>query len=245
MSAPLLPNTWVTGDCFEVMTAAPEKSIDKHIKHINGPVRVKSVVERGILGVATNDAPWQTQWCGENTKTQISIDPAFQVWKGMLSRCYSKKRQLTQPTYVGCSVDKYWHRYSQFADWWRDNHVEGWQLDKDLLVPWNKVYSPDTCTFVPHWLNSFLLDCGSRKGCFPTGVYFDKKNLKFKAHYHNLLSGKTEHIGRYVTVEEAAKAWAQKKLSLAYKLKQEMDNIDLRIYQTVVYIITNKENHDS
>lgn len=36
-------------------------------------------------------------------------------------------------------------------------HMEGWHLDKDILLKGNKVYSPETCAFVPAKINSLLI----------------------------------------------------------------------------------------
>lgn len=43
--------------------------------------------------------------------------------------------------------------FSNFAEWFDKHHVEGWELDKDILVSGNRTYSPETCCFVPHEIN--------------------------------------------------------------------------------------------
>ena len=76
----------------------------------------------------------------------------------MYNRCYSKAFQESHPWYKGCTVCDEWldpeHGLGRFAKWCNENYyiVEGegtTQLDKDILIPGNKIYSPDTCIFVP------------------------------------------------------------------------------------------------
>lgn len=78
-----------------------------------------------------------------------STDEAYNRWKAILCRCYCKKSLERNPTYVGCTVDPVWHNYQNFAKWYHDNEVVGYHIDKDLKIRGNKVYSPETCTFVP------------------------------------------------------------------------------------------------
>ena len=84
----------------------------------------------------------------------------YGIWYNMIQRCYNPKTQERYPTYKGCSVCERWLVFSQFLEdikslkgydkWVNDNTYE---LDKDLLqqdVPNNeKVYSPETCCFIP------------------------------------------------------------------------------------------------
>ncbi len=78
------------------------------------------------------------------------------LWKSMLERCYCPKFQNKMPTYRGCSVCPEWHNFQIFAEWVESNYpTDGvtYQLDKDLLVKGNKVYSPTTCTFLTRQQN--------------------------------------------------------------------------------------------
>ena len=44
---------------------------------------------------------------------------------------------------------------------------DGKHLDKDLLVCNNKVYSPETCVFVPREINQFLTKSNNSRGKYP------------------------------------------------------------------------------
>lgn len=74
-------------------------------------------------------------------------------WKGMLERCYCEKWHIKKPSYIGCSVDERWHNFQVFAEWFEQNYKDGFELDKDILFKGNKVYSPETCCFVPSEIN--------------------------------------------------------------------------------------------
>lgn len=73
---------------------------------------------------------------------------SYTVWVGMISRCYNEGRHKTHPTYIGCSVCDEWLYYPNFKVWFDDNYIEGYELDKDIKVKGNKIYSPETCMFV-------------------------------------------------------------------------------------------------
>ncbi|SDB51680.1 hypothetical protein [Pseudomonas sp. NFACC13-1] len=80
-------------------------------------------------------------------------DWSYNVWKGMFDRCYNEKSTRSRATYTDCLVAPCWHRYSDFKVWFDKNCIDGYQLDKDILKPGNRVYSPDTCCFVPQYIN--------------------------------------------------------------------------------------------
>ncbi len=73
----------------------------------------------------------------------------YQTWHSMLRRCYSPVFKKDKPTYEGCEVCEEWLHFSVFRKWYAANNKANWELDKDLLIPGNKTYSPETCIFVP------------------------------------------------------------------------------------------------
>ena len=58
-------------------------------------------------------------------------------------------------------------------------------LDKDILCKGNKVYSSETCVFVPARINSIILNSQNRRGDLPVGVNYNKKTGKYRAQYKN------------------------------------------------------------
>jgi len=74
--------------------------------------------------------------------------PAYERWSAMLQRCYSPLLHEKFPTYTDCTVAKEWHNFQIFAEWYYANVLPEYELDKDILVDGNKVYSQSTCLFV-------------------------------------------------------------------------------------------------
>lgn len=88
----------------------------------------------------------------------------FTTWRDMLYRCYSENLRYKYPTYKDCTVCEEWHLFSNFKAWMETQDWEGNNLDKDILYPGNKIYSPETCVFVSKLVNSFLVECNSKRG---------------------------------------------------------------------------------
>lgn len=140
-----------------------------------------------VYGVGVNDADYAVQkfepigYVGGKQKYKLVwICPYYRVWKHMLERGYSEKFQEKHPTYKGCSVSEEWLTFSNFKAWMKTQHWEGLQLDKDLLIEGNKVYSADTCVFVTPMVNSFVNDQGVKRGEWLIGVNWHKKWVNFK-----------------------------------------------------------------
>lgn len=76
---------------------------------------------------------------------------AYKSWSGMIARCYDRKTQDKHPTYKGCLVCVEWHSYQSFAGWYDANYPKDgldYDLDKDIKLLGNTMYSPEACLFV-------------------------------------------------------------------------------------------------
>ena len=78
--------------------------------------------------------------------------------------------------------------------------MQGWELDKDILIKGNKVYSPETCCFVPQEINCLFTNCKSVRGKYPIGVT-KTVNGKYKARINK--NGDRIDLGLFDTPEEA------------------------------------------
>lgn len=136
----------------------------------------------------------------------------------MLERCYSAKLQERYPTYIGCTVSEEWSTFSNFKAWMETQDWEGKQLDKDILVEGNKVYSADTCVFVTQTVNLFITDSNAARGECLLGVDWIGQAGKFRARCSNPFTKKRENLGRFAFEQEAYNAWAKRKLELAHEL---------------------------
>jgi hypothetical protein len=125
----------------------------------------------------------------------------------MLKRCYSAEHQYDGSPYTGCSVHKDWHRFSTFKLWMAAQDWQGKELDKDIILPGNKMYSPTTCVFVSREVNDLIRE---RRRGLPTGVVYDKSRGLYKAQCS--VRGKLKYLGRFAKISEAAGAYATAKI---------------------------------
>lgn len=189
------------------------------------PASNNSIAQRKpVFGVGINDADYliEQRINGKQTKC-----PYYERWKNMLMRCYSSKYQERQPTYIECTVCEEWLTFSNFKSWmrskcWKENH-----LDKDLKIQGNKIYSPDTCLFVPPAVNTFTTGSDAKRGLHPIGVYFDKQKGKFQARCSNG-KGKQKYLGCFNSPEEAHQAWRIFKKQLGLELANEQTNPEIK-----------------
>ena len=159
----------------------------------------------------------------------------YSLWATMLQRCYDSKEHNRHPTYKDCTVSENFKSYEYFYEWCQEQvgfGNDGWQLDKDLLVKGNKVYSEDTCVFLPNEINSAILNCKGSRGELPIGVSLYKQD-RYKAMGH--LNGKNVFLGIYSTPELAFKAYKEKKelslVKLGMKWSQKIDpRAELALY---------------
>ena len=104
-----------------------------------------------------------------------------------------------RPTYKDVTVCEEWHCFQNFAEWYDENYVEGWCLDKDILIKENKTYSSKTCCFVPNEINVLFTKSSSSRGDCPIGV--SKIGTKYKTRLSK--NDKNVNLGHYKTPEEA------------------------------------------
>lgn len=116
----------------------------------------------------------------ESTTVNQKIKKAHKTWSAMILRCYTKKTNIRQkyPSYDGCTVCDEWHYFSNFLKWFDKNYIEGYCLDKDILVKGNKVYSPSTCCYIPYQINNILSSHKRIRGNLPIGVVKLKRKHK-------------------------------------------------------------------
>ena len=124
----------------------------------------------------------------------------------MLARCYSNETLKDNPTYRGCTVCSEWLRFTTFKKWMEKQKWEGMQLDKDILIQGNKVYSPKACLFIPLKINIIFKTKPKSSNSLPQGV--SKLNGKFRC-WHN-----KKHLGMFNTADLAFEAYKSSKYSL-------------------------------
>ena len=178
-----------------------------------------------VWGVGVNDLGYRTRINeyvtkdgGRRVQKPVFICKYYIAWRDMLGRCYSKKYLESRPSYIGTSVCSEWLSATAFKKWMEKQNWNGKCLDKDIIVPKSKLYSPDTCAFVLEATNSFVIARDASRGRYPIGVDLRKRTGKYRAQCNNPFTGKLEHLGYFSTPEEAHEAWRKRKDDLAQRV---------------------------
>ena len=158
-----------------------------------------------------------------------------ELWVRMLDRCYSEKYRLKSPSYVGCTVSDSFKYFPHFKDWCSNQigfDVKGFALDKDILVKGNKLYSEETCCFVPQELNNLLTYKKATNNGLPISVS-EKKSGKFGVSFRK--NSVTQNLGVFDTVEEAFYTYKQAKEDyIKVVANRWRDQIDPRVYDALM-----------
>ena len=156
-----------------------------------------------VYGVGINDVmiPYFTQ-----TRT-------YSAWNGIIRRTDNRDpkwiNEHSKKSYLGCTLDSRWYKLSAFKEWieqWDDH--ENKEVDKDILIPGNLHYGPDTCLMVRPIVNSWFKP-NAAKGDLPRGVTWNThwknkgKGKPYRAQI-TLIGGKRTGLGYYATIEEAS-----------------------------------------
>ena len=191
---------------------------------------VKDPHSPSVYGVGIPGAKYPISEGGVNTKE-------YTLWRDMLKRCYSDTYQKKYPTYIGCKMSDKFKSYEYFYEWCHKQigfGVKGWQLDKDLLVKGNKVYSESTCVFIPKEINQLLTKRASSRGEHLIGVCWDKRHKAFKAQVGKN-KGKQENLGYYNTEIEAFNAYkVAKEAFIKEQANEWKSQIDPRAYEALM-----------
>ena len=168
---------------------------------------------RNIFGVGFNDRTRPSNKNGKQAKE-------YGAWINMLKRCYDENHLNKFPTYRGCHVSDEFKLYSKFYDWCQQQigfDIPNYQIDKDILIKGNKLYSPDSCVFIPSGLNQFLVNRINHRGESPIGVSFRKANGLYHARVSDG-NGHLKHIGYFKNSIDAFDAYKIEKEKIAKEL---------------------------
>ena len=161
----------------------------------------------------------------------------YALWKGVIGRCYDSEFHKKSPTYADCSVSEKFKYYPYFQEWCNKQigfNEDGWHLDKDILIKGNKVYSEDTCCFVPQEINGLFIKRDAARGDLPIGVWFDKQKGKYQADV-SVGRKKRKRLGSFSTPEEAFQIYKEAKEAYIKEVANKWkDYIDQRAYNALM-----------
>ena len=194
----------------------------------NGNVKdryLPSVYSVGIIG-----AKYPSRVNGVHTRE-------YRLWMDMLRRCYSDGFRKKNPTYKDCEVSDNFKSYEYFYEWCNEQigfGVEGFELDKDLLIKGNKIYNENTCIFIPSEINLVLTKRTTSRGRHLIGVYWNKKYKAFVAQISRN-KGKREYLGYFKTEIEAFNAYKKAKEAFVKEQANKWKGqIDIRAYEALM-----------
>lgn len=186
-------------------------------------------MSRLIYGIGYNSkGKYKTAENGIRSKSNI-------VWHNMIKRCYSTKAHKERPTYSDCLVAECWYDYQNFAEWYDGNLYSDmeYELDKDLLVSDNKLYSPETCCLIPRDINLLLTNRSNDRGLCPQGVDFHKPSGRYRASIR--INGKKKHLGYFNCPNEAYQAYkTAKEAYVKEKALEWQDRIADNVFQALM-----------
>ena len=196
---------------------------------------VKDPYSPSVYGIGVLGTKYPSRVNGVLTKE-------YELWQSMLRRCYSDTNvcdayKNKYPTYIDCEVSDKFKSYEYFYEWCNKQigfGNEGWQLDKDLLIKGNKVYSESTCVFIPQEVNSLLVKRTASRGEHLIGVHWHNASRAFVAQVGKS-KGKQEWLGVFKTEIEAFNAYKQAKEAFVKEFANKWEGkIDDRAYEALM-----------
>ena len=195
---------------------------------------------RGNISSPYDKTIYGIGYIGEGEYSRTKNNEVYKKWFGMLARCYDPYELNKNPTYINCTVCKEWHNLQNFAKWYEENYYEipneSMELDKDILIKGNKIYSPQTCIFVPHNINCLFIKNNSLRGDLPIGVGFHKRDCKFYAQCNFIKGEKKKRgwLGYFDSEEEAFTCYKNFKEKYIKQVADEYkDLIPIELYEAM------------
>lgn len=220
-------------DNFDVEFQDEHKYVKKNVKEqAFKKGQVKNPYDRTVFGVGyLGVGKYRAR------KDKRHMYDTYNVWNGMLERCYYDAER--HPAYYGiCTVCDEWFNYQTFAKWYEENKYEcegRLHIDKDILHPGNKIYSPEHCILVPQYINTMFIGSQNNSG-LPSTVRKTKTGR-----YSSAFRGK--RLGTYDTLEEAFEIHARVKEQHIKKVATEhKDELPKHVYEAIMRYEVNLEN---
>ena len=183
-------------------------------------------------------------------KHVASDKKVYWLWYGMLQRVYDPPNIRLSRMYKDVEVCEEWKCFQNFAAWCygqkffnsKGDNGRKYHLDKDLLSSEGKVYSPNTCCFVPHEINSLVQKNHSKSENSLVGMSYKKLYNSFEASIK--IFGKKVNLGSYKKPEDAFEAYKMaKEQHIKVVAEKWRGKIEDEVYDLLInYQIKNKDS---
>lgn len=165
----------------------------------------------------------------------------YALWHNVLLRCYDENFHHKTPSYLGCSVSSNFRYFPYFKEWCsnqvgfnsKDENGELFQLDKDILTQGNKIYSEDTCVFVPQEINTLFTRQRVTEADSKPTPFFSKWHNRYLSRMSKF--GKLVHLGTFKSQAEAFSLYKEVKEAYIKEIANKWkDQIDPRVYESLM-----------
>ena len=179
----------------------------------------RNVFGRGYIG--------EGMYNSKNAK--INGKDFYDTWSKMFDRCY----RGVDLTYSNVDVCEEWYNFQNFMDYVEKTFPIGildekFVLDKDLLQKDSnfKIYSKDTCVWIPKRINSYIQNKTKANNCNSIGIYkySDIKWVAYSSEFEK--GGIPKYLGCFHTQEEAVNAYKEFKLLQDIKARQYVRDLN-------------------
>lgn len=179
-------------------------------------------MKRKVYNIGLNDYNGKIFIDGRHIESYI-------IWRSILRRCYDPKSHEISPAYIGCEVCEDWKYFSKFKDWYDSNYpqIDGikFHLDKDLLGEDSKIYSPETCIFLPARINTFLTNKKENNSSGHTGVSWKKSTSKWIVQIRDFETSKLKYLGYFDNIDDASNTYKVARTEQVEKAKNYMRSL--------------------
>lgn len=222
------------GEWFTILTIKNMSNIEIQFDGYNQTQwRQKWLIETGMIRNCYKPVHQSVGYVGEGKYKMTRGNPVARRWSLMLGRCYNPSFR-EYPRYGGRGVEVYkeWHNFQNFAEWHEKHYIDGFEMDKDLKIKGSKVYSPDTCTFIPPCVNKLLISSNACRGKYPVGVSL-KQHPNGRPRYMAACTG--QYLGYHDTPEKAFEVYKKFKESYIKKVAEEYKEVlDPCVYENLM-----------
>lgn len=187
------------------------------------------MVDRTITHIKLyEDVKVDSEWviCYHKTVTTNTYERYMtlsgQRWQSIDKRCQVGGDQQTKyPRYEGTT--NLFPDFQEFVEWSKGEvgydlrepvGKQSWAycIEKDILGNGSKVYSPETCLYVPNAVNIFLTARNASRGAYPIGAAWKEKNKKFQAQVRD--RNTSRYLGLHSDPMDAHRAWQLGKIDI-------------------------------